>query len=45
MDGKRAVGVAVEGGKEYRAKLGVISNIDAKRVFFADDGAGRGCRS
>jgi len=33
MDGKRAVGVAVEGGKEYRAKLGVISNIDAKRVF------------
>ena len=33
LDGKRAVGVEVEGGKEYRAKLGVISNIDAKRVF------------
>ncbi|MEM8504443.1 MAG: NAD(P)/FAD-dependent oxidoreductase, partial [Cyanobacteria bacterium P01_D01_bin.1] len=33
LDGKRAVGVEVEGGKEYRAKLGVISNVDAKRVF------------
>ena len=33
LDGKKAVGVEVENGKEYRAKLGVISNIDAKRVF------------
>ena len=31
-DGK-AVGVRVAGGKEYRAKDGVISNIDAKRLF------------
>ncbi|MGF1675625.1 MAG: beta-carotene ketolase CrtO [Rivularia sp. (in: cyanobacteria)] len=31
-DGK-AVGVRVAGGKEYRAKEGVISNIDAKRLF------------
>ncbi|MGD2183279.1 beta-carotene ketolase CrtO [Lusitaniella coriacea] len=29
----RAVGVRVEGGKEYRAKRGVISNIDARRLF------------
>lgn len=33
IEGDRAVGVEVEGGGEYRAKLGVISNIDAKRVF------------
>ena len=33
LDGKKAVGVEVEDGTEYRAKLGVISNIDAKRVF------------
>ncbi len=33
IDDGRAVGVEVEGGQEYRAKLGVISNIDAKRVF------------
>jgi len=29
----RAVGVRVAGGKEYLAKLGVISNIDAQRLF------------
>ena len=33
LDGKKAVGVEVEGRKEYRATKGVISNIDAKRVF------------
>ncbi|EDX85857.1 FAD dependent oxidoreductase, putative [Synechococcus sp. PCC 7335] len=33
VDGKRAVGVEVQNGTEYRAKHGVISNIDAKRVF------------
>ncbi len=33
LDGKRAVGVETADGTEYRAKLGVISNIDAKRVF------------
>ena len=33
VDGKRAVGVETADGYEYRAKLGVISNIDAKRVF------------
>jgi len=33
VDDNRAVGVAVAGGKEYRAHKGVISNIDAKRVF------------
>ncbi|MBR8830780.1 MAG: Phytoene desaturase (lycopene-forming) [Chroococcopsis gigantea SAG 12.99] len=33
IDNGRAVGVAVEGGKEYRAKRGVISNIDARRLF------------
>lgn len=29
----RAVGVQVAGGKEYRANKGVISNIDAQRLF------------
>ncbi|NJK50390.1 NAD(P)/FAD-dependent oxidoreductase [Candidatus Gracilibacteria bacterium] len=29
----RAVGVRVAGGKEYRANKGVISNIDAQRLF------------
>jgi beta-carotene ketolase (CrtO type) len=33
VDDGRAVGVRVAGGKEYRAKNGVISNIDAKRLF------------
>lgn len=33
IDDGRAVGVRVANGKEYRAKCGVISNIDAKRVF------------
>ncbi|HEY9761508.1 MAG TPA: NAD(P)/FAD-dependent oxidoreductase [Trichocoleus sp.] len=33
IDDGRAVGVRVEGGKEYRAKKGVISSLDAKRVF------------
>ncbi|MBW4479187.1 MAG: NAD(P)/FAD-dependent oxidoreductase [Tolypothrix brevis GSE-NOS-MK-07-07A] len=33
IDDKKAVGVRVAGGKEYRAKYGVISNIDAKRLF------------
>jgi beta-carotene ketolase (CrtO type) len=33
IDNGRAVGVRVEGGTEYRAKQGVISNIDARRVF------------
>ncbi|MGB3653196.1 MAG: beta-carotene ketolase CrtO [Rivularia sp. (in: cyanobacteria)] len=33
IDNGKAVGVRVAGGKEYRAKEGVISNIDAKRVF------------
>jgi len=33
IDGERAVGVRVEGGKEYRASRGVISNIDARRLF------------
>jgi beta-carotene ketolase (CrtO type) len=33
IDDGRAVGVRVAGGKEYRAKKGVISNIDAKRLF------------
>ncbi len=33
VDDGRAVGVRTEDGKEYRANLGVISNIDAKRVF------------
>lgn len=33
VDNGRAVGVRVAGGKEYRANKGVISNIDAKRLF------------
>jgi len=33
IDDGKAVGVRVAGGKEYRAKSGVISNIDAKRLF------------
>lgn len=33
VDDGRAVGVRVAGGQEYRASKGVISNIDAKRVF------------
>jgi beta-carotene ketolase (CrtO type) len=33
IDDGRAVGVRVAGGTEYRAKEGVISNIDAKRLF------------
>ncbi|MCC5617536.1 NAD(P)/FAD-dependent oxidoreductase [Nostoc sp. CHAB 5836] len=33
IDNGKAVGVRVAGGKEYRAKYGVISNIDAKRLF------------
>jgi beta-carotene ketolase (CrtO type) len=33
IDDGRAVGVRVANGTEYRANRGVISNIDAKRVF------------
>ncbi len=33
IDDGKAVGVRVTRGKEYRAKYGVISNIDAKRLF------------
>jgi len=33
VDDGKAVGVRVAGGREYRANKGVISNIDAKRVF------------
>ncbi|MDY7012581.1 MAG: NAD(P)/FAD-dependent oxidoreductase, partial [Cyanobacteriota bacterium] len=33
LDGDRAAGVRVAGGQEYRAELGVISNIDARRLF------------
>jgi beta-carotene ketolase (CrtO type) len=33
VDEGRAVGVRVAGGQEYRATKGVISNIDAQRVF------------
>jgi beta-carotene ketolase (CrtO type) len=33
IDDGRAVGVRVAGGKEYRANKGVISNIDARRLF------------
>lgn len=33
IDDGRAVGVRVAGGVEYRANCGVISNIDAKRLF------------
>jgi beta-carotene ketolase (CrtO type) len=32
-DNGKAVGVKVSGGKEYRAKSAIISNIDAKRLF------------
>ncbi|MCU0534149.1 MAG: NAD(P)/FAD-dependent oxidoreductase [Hydrococcus sp. Prado102] len=33
LDDRRAVGVRVANGQEYRAKQGVISSIDAKRLF------------
>jgi beta-carotene ketolase (CrtO type) len=33
VDNDRVVGVRVAGGTEYRASRGVISNIDAKRLF------------
>ncbi|OUC16206.1 MAG: beta-carotene ketolase [Alkalinema sp. CACIAM 70d] len=33
IDDDRAVGIRVTGGQEYRATKGIISNIDAKRVF------------
>ncbi|MEA5620566.1 NAD(P)/FAD-dependent oxidoreductase [Cronbergia sp. UHCC 0137] len=33
IDNGKAVGVRVAGGKEYGAKYGVISNIDAQRLF------------
>ncbi len=33
VDDGKAVGVRVAGGQEYRANKGVISNIDAKRLF------------
>lgn len=33
IDNDKAVGVRVRGGKEYRAKEAVISNIDAQRLF------------
>ncbi|MEO1762928.1 MAG: NAD(P)/FAD-dependent oxidoreductase, partial [Cyanobacteria bacterium J06629_18] len=33
IDDGKAVGVRVTGGKEYRAKEAVISNIDAQRLF------------
>lgn len=33
VDDGRAVGVRIVGGQEYRATCGVISNIDAKRLF------------
>lgn len=33
LDGDRAVGVRVANGQEYRANLGIISNIDARRLF------------
>lgn len=33
IDDGKAVGVRVKGGKEYRANKGIISNIDAQRVF------------
>jgi beta-carotene ketolase (CrtO type) len=33
MNDGKAVGVRVKGGTEYRAKEGVISNIDAQRLF------------
>ncbi|PSO90553.1 MAG: NAD(P)/FAD-dependent oxidoreductase [Cyanobacteria bacterium QS_3_48_167] len=33
VDRGRAVGVCVAGGREYRAHRGIISNIDARRLF------------
>jgi len=33
VDKGRAIGVQVAGGREYRATHGVISNLDAKRLF------------
>jgi beta-carotene ketolase (CrtO type) len=33
IDDAKAVGVRVAGGQEYQAKYGVISNIDAQRLF------------
>jgi beta-carotene ketolase (CrtO type) len=33
IDNGKAVGVRVKGGTEYRAKEGIISNIDAQRLF------------
>jgi beta-carotene ketolase (CrtO type) len=33
VDNGKAVGVRVSNGKEYRAKKGVISSLDAKRLF------------
>ncbi|MBW4418388.1 MAG: NAD(P)/FAD-dependent oxidoreductase [Myxacorys californica WJT36-NPBG1] len=33
VDGDRAVGVRLTNGEEFRAKRGVISSLDAKRVF------------
>lgn len=37
VDEGRAVGVRVAKGREYRAKRGVISNIDAQRLFLLVD--------
>ena len=41
VEDNRAVGVKVTGGKEYRAKRAVISNIDVRRLFLqlVDPGA------
>jgi beta-carotene ketolase (CrtO type) len=33
VEDNRAVGVKIDGGKEYRASQGIISNIDARRLF------------
>jgi beta-carotene ketolase (CrtO type) len=33
VDNGKAIGVRTKGGQEYRARRGVISNIDAKRLF------------
>ncbi|MFB2817795.1 beta-carotene ketolase CrtO [Umezakia ovalisporum] len=33
IDNGKAVGVRVAGGQEYRTKYGIVSNIDAKRLF------------
>jgi beta-carotene ketolase (CrtO type) len=33
IENNRAIGVRVEGGKDYLAKQGVISNIDVQRLF------------